>query len=77
MFRFLHEVNQQAVKKGILPDPLTGNVGSLTATEMFDTIQRIKSSGDGDIILRAVARTDIYTAGPLDIDIAVRSYGTP
>ena len=77
VFRFLHEVNQQAVKKGILPDPLTGNVGSLTATEMFDTIQRIKSSGDGDIILRAVARTDIYTAGPLDIDIAVRSYGTP
>lgn len=77
VFRFFHEVNQQAVKKGILPDPLTGNVGSLTATEMFDTIQRIKSSGDGDIILRAVARTDIYTAGPLDIDIAVRSYGTP
>ena len=77
VFRFLHEVNQKAVGKGILPDPLTGNVGSLTATEMFDMIQRIKSCGDGDIILRAVARTDIYTAGPMNIDIAVRSYGTP
>ena len=77
VFRFLHEVNQKAVGKGIPPDPLTGNVGSLTATEMFDTIQRIKSCGDGDIILRAVARTDIYTAGPMNIDIAVRSYGTP
>ena len=25
VFRFLHEVNQKAVGKGILPDPLTGN----------------------------------------------------
>ncbi len=74
VFRFLHEVNQQAVKRGVLPDPLTGNIGSLTAAEMFDTIQRIKASGNGDIILRAVASTDIYTAGPLNIDIIVRSY---
>ena len=26
VFRFLHEVNQQAVKQGLLPDPLTGNL---------------------------------------------------
>lgn len=35
VFRFLHEVNQQAVKQGLLPDPLTGNVGSLTATQIL------------------------------------------
>lgn len=76
VFRFLHDVNQQAVKRGILPDPLTGNVGSLTATEMFDTIQKIKSCGDGEIVLRAVARSDIYTAGPLNIDIMVHATNT-
>ena len=75
VFRFLHEVNQQAVKQGLLPDPLTGNVGSLTATQIFDTMQRIKAYNSGEIILRAVTRNDIYTAGPLDIDIMVRGYG--
>lgn len=75
VFRFLHEVNQQAVKQGLLPDPLTGNVGSLTATQIFDTMQRIKACNSGEIILRAVTRNDIYTAGPLDIDIMVRGYG--
>lgn len=75
VFRFLHEVNQQAVKQGLLPDPLTGNVGSLTATQIFDTMQRIKAYNSGEIILRAVTRNDIYTAGPLDIDIIVRGYG--
>lgn len=75
VFRFLHEVNQQAVKQGLLPDPLTGNVGFLTATQIFDTMQRIKAYNSGEIILRAVTRNDIYTAGPLDIDIMVRGYG--
>lgn len=76
VFRFLHEVNQQAVKRGLLPDPLTGNVGSLTATQIFDTMQRIKAYNSGEIILRAVTRNDIYTAGPLDIHITVRGYGS-
>lgn len=71
VMRFLHNVNRQAQVQGLLPDPLTGNVGALTATEMFDTISKLKSSSNGDVVLRARALTDTYTAGPLRIDIAV------
>lgn len=73
VMRFLHEVNQQAQKQGLLPDPLTGNVGALTATEMFDTISKIKTHSGSDIVLKAVTTNDIYTEGPLNIDIAVES----
>lgn len=71
VMRFLHNVNRQAQLKGLLPDPLTGNVGALTATEMFDTISKLKSYSDGPVILRAKAISDTYTAGPLRIDITV------
>lgn len=75
VMRFLHEVNLRAQAKGLLPDPLTGNVGALTATEMFDTISRIKNSNGADVILRARALNDTYTAGPLSIDIVVEPAG--
>lgn len=73
VMRFLHNVNQQAQAQGLLPDPLTGNVGALTATEMFDTITQMKnhSAGGRNVVLKAVAETDTYTAGPLQIDIRV------
>ena len=73
VMRFLHNVNQQAQAKGLLPDPLTGNVGALTASEMFDTINRIKSHTGTSVVLKAVAETDTYTAGPLQIDIRVEA----
>jgi len=73
VMRFLHNVNQQAQAKGLLPDPLTGNVGALTATEMFETISKIKNHGGSDIVLKAVTETDTYTAGPLQIDIRVEA----
>ena len=73
VMRFLHNVNQQAQTKGLLPDPLTGNVGALTASEMFDTINRIRSHAGTAVVLKAVAETDTYTAGPLQIDIRVEA----
>lgn len=77
VMRFLHNVNQQAQLQGLLPDPLTGNVGALTATEMFDTISKLKSYSDGNVILRARALDDTYTVGPLRIDITVESAAIP
>ena len=71
VMRFLHDVNLQAKAKGVLPDPLSGNVGALSATEMFDTISRIKGLSGEHIVLRAVTLNDTYTAGPLGIDIIV------
>lgn len=71
VLRFLHNVNQKAQAKGMLPDPLTGNVGAVTVTEMFDAISKIKLYSGSNVILRAVTMNDTYTAGPLGVDIIV------
>lgn len=71
VLRFLHNVNKNAQMRGMLPDPLTGNVGAVTVTEMFDAIAKIKSYSGSNVVLRAVTMSDIYTAGPLGVDILV------
>lgn len=71
VLRFLHNVNKNAQIRGMLPDPLTGNVGAVTVTEMFDAIAKIKSYSGSNVVLRAVTMSDTYTAGPLGVDILV------
>lgn len=71
VLRFLHNVNKNAQMRGMLPDPLTGNVGAVAVTEMFDAIAKIKSYSGSNVVLRAVTMSDIYTAGPLGVDILV------
>lgn len=71
LLHFLHNVNRSAQTDGILPDPLSGNVGALTAVEMFDTISRMKAYGNTGLTLRAVTTQNIFTAGPLRIEIRV------
>lgn len=70
VLQFLHDVNQQATQKGVLPDPLTGTVGQVDGLQLFNTIQEIAAKG-GNVNLRAVAKQDIYTEGPVRIDIIV------
>ena len=70
VLQFLQDVNQQAKQKGVLPDPLTGTVGQVDGLQLFNTIQEIAAKG-GNVNLRAVAKQDIYTDGPVHIDIIV------
>lgn len=67
---FLHDVNRLARDKGVLFDPLTGNIGQLNAQELTDVIRQANEYG-GNCILTAVAKGDIYTEGPLVIDVHV------
>ena len=60
----------EGAAKGVLPDPITGNIGQLDTREMLDVIQRVKELG-GRCRLTATAKRDIYTAGPVVIDVAV------
>lgn len=71
LLHFLHNVNRSAQADGILPDPLSGNVGALTAVEMFDAISRMKAYGNTGLTLQAVTTQNIFTAGPLRIEIRV------
>ncbi|MBP2654192.1 MAG: hypothetical protein H6Q73_1761 [Firmicutes bacterium] len=69
---FLHNVNLQATSKGVMPDPLQGSVGSISASKVFDIINKIKKQS-GKFELTATAKDDMYNAGPLQIEIKVRS----
>lgn len=69
---FLQQVNAQAIAAGVLPDPLQGTVGAISGSQLFETINKVKHH-DGKVELTAVVKEDIYTAGPLRIDINVRS----
>jgi uncharacterized protein (DUF3084 family) len=70
---FLQKVNSLAISKGILPiDSLKGTVGDISGAELFETMGKIQKIG-GPVELSAVAKANIYTAGPLEIILRVRS----
>ena len=70
VLRFLKDLNVYARSQGILPDPITGNVGALEGQELMEVIQRVKEYG-GNCTLYVTARRDIYSQGPLLIDVRV------
>ncbi len=67
---FLRDVNTRARGQGVLPDPITGNVGQLDGQELFTTIREAERVGER-AHLTAVATEDIYTEGPVKIRIIV------
>ena len=70
VLRFLKDLNRYAQSKGVLPDPITGNVGVLEGQELMNVIQKVKDFG-GNCILTVTAVRDVYSQGPLAIDVKV------
>jgi len=70
VLRFLKDLNRYAQSKGVLPDPITGNVGVLEGQELMNVIQKVKNFG-GNCILTVTAVRDVYSQGPLAIDVKV------
>lgn len=69
---FLGKVNATAIKQGVLPDPLHGTVGAISGAELYNNVNKIKRA-NSKVEIAAVASNDIYTAGPLNIEIVVRT----
>lgn len=69
---FLTKVNHNAVAKGVLPDPVTGKVGTLDAETMVMTSNAIKNA-TGAFKITAYAKGDVYTAGPVRISMKVKA----
>ena len=67
---FLNSVNHTAVSAGVMPDPLTGKVGNLDAGTMVQTGEKMAALG-GKVMLKAYARGDIYTSGPVLLRLEV------
>ena len=68
----LREVNQKVVRRGVLPDPLRGTVGNLSATEFYDGVERIAESRTS-LTVSVLAQKDIYTEGPVAVRIVTKA----
>jgi uncharacterized protein (DUF3084 family) len=68
---FLRRVNEIAVQKGIIPDPLQGTVGAVSMEQYFEVLNQLRKL-KGAIEIAAVTTETIYSAGPLRILIQVR-----
>lgn len=71
IMNFLSKVNHTAVEAGVLPDPLTGKVGNMDASTMIETSNAIRRT-NGRFTLRAYAKGEITTAGPVRVRLEVQ-----
>ncbi len=69
---FLRRVNEMAVQKGIIPDPLQGTVGAVSMEQYFGALNQLRKL-KGPVEISAVTVEEIFSAGPLLIDIQIRS----
>ena len=65
---FLRELRNKVLSDGILPDPLTNNVGTLDGETFFNTVEEFSKITE-PVIISAIASGDIYTEGPVIIKI--------
>ena len=71
VFRSLKVLNADAVRKGVLRDPLTGNVGSIDTAEFMDYIEEVTLNKE-EKKLKVVAAGDIYTEGPVKVKLILK-----
>ena len=65
---FLSELRNKVINDGILPEPATNNVGTLEGEAFFRAVETLGET-TSPMIISAVASGDIYTEGPVVIDI--------
>lgn len=65
---FLRELRNKVISDGILPDPSTNNVGTLDGEAFFSAVEELGKITE-PVIISAVATEDIYTEGPVMIEI--------
>lgn len=70
LMQFLNDINHVAVQAGVLPDPMTGKVGSMDAATMIEATNAMRHT-NGHFTLRAYAKGDITTAGPVRVRLEV------
>lgn len=74
LMAFLKDVNRAAQADGVIPNPLTGDVGAITNSELTQASEKIRSLG-GKVLISAKARHDITVAGPVVPDLEIRAVG--
>jgi uncharacterized protein (DUF3084 family) len=68
--------NRRAIAAGVLPDPVSGTVGSFRQIELFRFVLGLKEQNlDGPIQIQAVTSATIYSAGPLTLTLSASKNG--
>ena len=65
---FLRELRNKAINDGIIPEPSTNNVGTMDGEAFFSAVEELGSI-TGGVMISAIASGDIYTEGPVTINI--------
>ena len=65
---FLQQVNAEAVRKGILADPLRGSVGVIEGDQFYGIVQALVPI-QGNVVLSAYARSATDALGPLRLNV--------
>jgi uncharacterized protein (DUF3084 family) len=68
--------NRRAITAGVLPDPVTGTVGSFRQIDLFRFVLALKERDlGGTIEVQAVTSAKIYSAGPLTLTLVAYKNG--
>lgn len=71
LYRMLRDVNAHASGKGVLREPITGNVGTIDSSEFLDATDEIAASKKA-VTLQIFAAEDIYTEGPVKVKFVIQ-----
>ena len=74
LMAFLKDVNRAAQADGVIPNPITGDVGAITSNELTQASEKIRSLG-GKVLISAKAGPDSTVAGPVVPDLEIRAVG--
>jgi uncharacterized protein (DUF3084 family) len=70
--------NRNAIESGVLPDPVSGTVGSFRQIELFRFVLALKErNDDGPIEIQAVTSTKVFSSGPLMLNLVALRNGKP
>jgi len=72
LFKLLREINSLSIQKGVIPDPLRGTVGNLSAGDFYGSVDRITKAGTPSVLVLE-AEEDIYSEGPVRVRIVLRN----
>lgn len=70
MIQFLKQVNEHGRERGVIPDSLTGDIGTIPGDELFSAIRRV-STMQGKVHVEAIADGDTYASGPVHIKLRI------
>jgi len=70
LFSILRKVNLKAVQEGIIPEPRTSLVGTISAVNLFEMVRDIVQS-ESMMQIKVIALDDTWTTGPFKVRMEV------